>query len=101
MILSIKGETMTKHLFPIGLIYVLIIGSGMFMKSKIDLNKQYEQTINAMNVAININDDLSKTKEISMSSINLLIEENKRLKNELKLHQDVKAIVKDIHRIAE
>ena len=92
---------MTKHLFPIGLIYVLIIGSGMFMKSKIDLNKQYEQTINAMNVALNINDDLKKTREISTSSINLLIEENKRLKNELKLHQDVKAIVKDIHRIAE
>lgn len=92
---------MTKHLFPVGLIYVLLIGSCLFYKSKIDLNKQYEQTINAMNVAININDDLSKTKEISMSSINLLIEENKRLKNELKLHQDVKAIVKDIHRIAE
>ncbi len=92
---------MTKHLFPIGLIYVLIIGSGMFMKSNYDLNKQYEKTINAMNVALNINNDLKKTKEISMSSINLLIEENKRLKNELKLHQDVKAIVKDIHRIAE
>ena len=54
-----------------------------------------------MNVALNINDDLKKTKEISISSINLLIEENKRLKNELKLHQDVKEIVKDIHRIAE
>ena len=92
---------MIKDLFPVGLIYFIIIGSGMFMKSNYDLNKQYEQTINAMNVAININDDLRKTKEISMSSINLLIEENKRLENELKLHQDVKAIVKDIHRIAE
>lgn len=70
---------MTKHLFPIGLIYVLIIGSGMFMKSNYDLNKQYEKTINAMNVVLNIN-DLKKTKEISISSINLLIEENKRLK---------------------
>ena len=92
---------MNKHLFPIGLIYVLIIGSAMFMKSNYDLDKQYEETINAMNVALNINNDLMKTREISTSSINLLIEENKRLKNELKLHQDVKEIVKDIHRIAE
>ena len=90
-----------KDLFPVGLIYFIIIGSGMFIQKNIEINNQKLKTIEAYSLAIEINNEMHEKTKNSTFLINSIKEENKRLKAELKEHQDVKQIVKDIRRIAE
>lgn len=92
---------MIKDLFPVGLIYFIIIGSGIHLKQSYDLFHQKEETRYAMKVAIDIDKDFKKSKEATSSSIDYLIKENIRLNNKLSEYKHVDSIVKDIHRIAE
>ena len=92
---------MIKDLFPVGLIYFIIIGLGIYLKQSRDLFYQKEETRYAMNVAIDIDKDFKKSKEVTSSSIDYLIKENIRLNNKLSEYTHVDSIVKDIHRIAE
>ena len=56
---------MTKDLFPVGLIYFIIIGSGIHLKQSYDLFYQKEETRYAMKIAIDIDKDFKKSKEVT------------------------------------
>lgn len=90
-----------KDLLPVGLIYTLIITSGMYFNSTYKTAKQEQQKLEAMQVAISVSKELEKSQKITNLSIDYLIKENLRLKNKLSEYKHVDSIVKDIHRIAE
>jgi hypothetical protein len=90
---------MKKDLLPLGLLYTLIILLGMYLSSVYKFNKEQSYKLQAMELSIEINNELEKSEYMSNLSIDYLVQENLRLKNKLSEYKHVDSIVKDIRRI--
>lgn len=84
-----------KHDLPmVGAIYVLIIVLCLYFKTDYHLISQTEKTRDVKRVAVDIHDEL-KEKQKEIDNLKLLAY---NLKIEVKKHEDVKRLVKELDR---
>lgn len=84
-----------KHDLPmVGAIYVLIIVLCLYFKADYHLISQTEKTRDVKRVAVDIHDEL-KEKQKEIDNLKLLAY---NLKIEVKKHEDVKQLVKELDR---
>lgn len=84
-----------KHDLPVvGAIYILIIILGMYLHNLYILDHQKTETLEVKKVAVEINQELEQKR----TEVQELKETTSSLKTELKTHEDVKRLVKDLDR---